>query len=133
MPPARRRAHGGPGSAGCSEGERVPLQFLYTVAGIVFGGIVSAVLSYVFAQRASRELRKEADALRHETEDVRHYVNALISYLEAAREIEVRRDDAGRPIETHIIRASAAIIGTSGMIATPTVEHVDHPEDEGGS
>jgi YD repeat-containing protein len=116
-----------------AQGVRRVSAFLYTVAGIVFGGIVSAVISYVFAQRASRELREEADALRHETEDVWHYVNALISYLEAAGEIEVRRDDAGRPIETHIIRASAAIIGTSGMIATPTVEHVDHPEDEGGS
>jgi len=106
--------------------------FLYTVAGIVFGGIVSAAISYVFAQRASKELRVEADALRRETEDVRHYINALITYLEAAGIIEVVRDDAGRPIETRIIRASASMRGTGSMSATATDEHVEQPEDEGG-
>jgi hypothetical protein len=50
----------------------------------VFGGIISAVILYYFARRASKELRTEADGLRRETEDVRHYVDALISYLEAA-------------------------------------------------
>jgi gas vesicle protein len=58
--------------------------FWYTVAGIVFGGAVSAAVSYYFSRQGSKQLREEADKLLKETEDVRHYVNALISYLEAA-------------------------------------------------
>jgi gas vesicle protein len=96
--------------------------FWHTVAGIVVGGIISAVISYIFAQQASKELREEADGLRRETEDVRHYINALITYLEAAGMIQVRRDENGRPIETRIIRLSAAMSGVSGVSATPTVQ-----------
>jgi gas vesicle protein len=104
--------------------------FWYTVAGIVFGGLISAVISYIFAQKASKELREEADALRRETEDVRHYINALITYLEAAGAISVVRNEAGRPIETQIIRLSAAAVGASGMSAKVTVEEDDPPEGE---
>jgi hypothetical protein len=104
--------------------------FWYTVAGIVFGGIVSALISYIFSQRASKELRTEADGLRRETEDVRHYVDALISYLEAAGAIEVRRDDAGRPIETRIIRLSAGVTGVSGMSANLSVGEEESPADQ---
>lgn len=98
--------------------------FWYTV----LGAIISAVISYVFARKASRELREEADALRRETEDVRHYINALITYLEAAGIISVVRDEAGRPIETQIIKASAAVLGASGLSATISVD--DPPEGE---
>jgi YD repeat-containing protein len=80
--------------------------FSSTVVGVVLGGIISAAISYYFARKASKELRKEAGGLLRETEDVRHYVNALISYLEAAGTIEVVRDQAGRPIEIRIIKAS---------------------------
>jgi hypothetical protein len=104
--------------------------FWYTVAGIVFGGIVSALISYIFSQRASKELRTEADDLRRETEDVRHYVDALISYLEAAGAIEVRRDDAGRPIETRIIRLSAGVTGVSGMSANLSVGEEESLADQ---
>ena len=96
--------------------------FWYTVAGVVFGGIVSAVISYYFSRKASKELRAEAGGLRRETEDVRHYINALITYLEAAGEIQVRRDENGRPIETRIIQLSAAMGGVGGMSATPMVK-----------
>jgi hypothetical protein len=105
--------------------------FWHTVAGIVVGGIISAVISYIFAQQASKELREEADGLRRETEDVRHYINALITYLEAAGEISVVRNEAGRPIETQIIRLSAGAVGVSGLSATVTVEEKDSPEGVG--
>jgi len=98
--------------------------FWYTV----LGAIISAVISYVFARRASKELREEADALRRETEDVRHYINTLITYLEAVGIISVVRDEAGRPIETQIIKASAAVLGASGLSATISVD--DPPEGE---
>jgi hypothetical protein len=57
--------------------------------------VISAAISYYFARKASKELRKEAGGLLRETEDVRHYVNALISYLEAAGTIEVVRRPSG--------------------------------------
>jgi gas vesicle protein len=104
--------------------------FWYTVLGIVFGGLISAAISYIFARKASKELREEADALRRETEDVRHYINALICYLEAAGAISVVRDEEGRPIETTIIHASAAALTVSGMSARATVEEGDPPEGE---
>jgi hypothetical protein len=110
------------------KGVRLLSAFFYTVAGIVFGGVVSAVISYYFARKASEELREEADKLREETKDVSHYINALISYLEAAGAISVVRDEAGRPIETRIIRLSGAVLGVSGLSATVTVEEADAPE-----
>jgi hypothetical protein len=109
--------------------------FWYTVASIALGGIVSAVVSYIFARQASKELREEAGALRRETEDVRHYVNALISYLEAAGSIEVRRDEAGRPLEVRIIYLSGTISGGGSMSGnlTVTVGEGDQPEGENNS
>jgi gas vesicle protein len=56
--------------------------FWYTVAGIVFGGIISAVISYIFARQSSRELRREAERLRQLTVK-------LIRILEASGQIEV--------------------------------------------
>lgn len=117
-------ALGGVGCSGMSA-------FSSTVVGVVVGGIISAAISYYFARKASKVLCKEAGGLLRETEDVRHYVNTLISYLEAAGTIEVVRDQAGRPIEIRIIKASAAMSGTGGMSATPTVVHHEQPEGEG--
>jgi hypothetical protein len=103
--------------------------FWYTVASIALGGLISAVISWIFARRASKELRAEAAALRRETEDVRHYINALITYLEAAGVISVVRDENGRPIETTIIGLSPAELGARGLPATIKVD--DPPEGEG--
>jgi gas vesicle protein len=103
--------------------------FWYTVLGIVFGGLISAAISYIFARKASKELRAEAYALRRETEDVRHYINALITYLEAAGATSVVRDEEGRPIETRISHLSEAVLGVSGLPATIKVD--DPPEGEG--
>jgi hypothetical protein len=77
------------------------VEFLYVVVGVVLGGLIA----YYFSRQASEELRAEADALQRETEDARHYVNALISYLEAGGQIEVVRDEDGRPIQTKIVRS----------------------------
>jgi hypothetical protein len=66
--------------------------------------------------------------MRRETGDARHYVNALISYLEAAGQIEVVRDEDGRPIQTKIIRLSGTMSGEMGMFGTLTVGRDEPPE-----
>ena len=95
----------------------------YTMVGVVLGGLISLY----FARRASQELRREADALRRETEEARRYVNAPISYLEAAAQITVRRDEAGRPVQVQILRG--------GGIASPRASSygvltVTYPENQ---
>jgi hypothetical protein len=74
------------------------VELLYVVAGVMLGGLIA----YYFFRRASSEVQAEADALRRETENARHYFNGLISYLENAGQIEVVRDEDGRPIQTKI-------------------------------
>jgi hypothetical protein len=96
---------------------------LYIFVGIVVGGLVA----YYFFRRASKELQAEAETLRRETEDARHYVNALISYLEAAGQIEVVRDEDGRPIQTRIIRLES-IASEEEEIWSPPVTHDEPPE-----
>jgi hypothetical protein len=98
--------------------------FLYTLVGIVVGGLIA----YYFSRQASKELRAEAETMRRETEDARHYVNTLISYLEAAGQIEVVRDEDGRPIQTKIIRLSGTMGGEMGMFGTLTVGQEAPPE-----
>ena len=68
------------------------------LVGVLVGGAITALFSWYFYQQAGDELRKEAAELRH-------YVNALISYLEAQGYIpEVRYDEEYRPQETKILR-----------------------------
>jgi hypothetical protein len=100
--------------------------FWYTVVGAV----VSAVISWIFARRASKELRQEAEKLRQETRagrweprevrnnlvhvthmvgedraqgsrELRCYLEAVISYLEVAG-FRVERTADGKP--SRIIR-----------------------------
>jgi hypothetical protein len=101
------------------------------LGGVLLGAVISGGLSWYFYQQASDDLRKEAEQLRRETEDVRHYINALITYLEEAGVISVVRDENGRPIEVRIIKLSAAELGARGLPATIKVD--DPPEgNEGG-
>ena len=51
--------------------------FWFMLAGVVLGSVISVGISSYFASQGSAELRREA-------EDVKHYVDSLISYLEAA-------------------------------------------------
>ena len=105
--------------------------FWYTVLGIVFGGLISAAISYIFARKASKELREEAARLRRETEDVKHYTDALITYLEAAGAIHpVPRDDAGKPIRTEIVPMGVASLEARGESAEVTVDEDKPPEGE---
>jgi hypothetical protein len=84
--------------------------------------VVGGLIAYYFSRQASKELRAEAETMRRETEDARHYVNTLISYLvEAAGQIEVVRDEDGRPIQTKIIRLSGTMGGEMGVFGTLTV------------
>ena len=102
---------------------------LYTLVGIVVGGLVA----YYFSRQASKELQAEAETLRRETEDARHYVNALISYLEAAGQIEVVRSEDGRPIQTRIIRlegiASEEEVWSSAVTQDEPLESPQSRED----
>jgi gas vesicle protein len=96
--------------------------FFYTVVGVVLGGLISLY----FARRASQELRKEADALRRETDEARHYVNALISYLEAAGQITVRRDEAGKPVQVQILRGGGIASPRASSYGVLTVTYPEH-------
>ena len=82
MPPARRRAHGGPGGAGCSEGERVPLHR----GGHSVQGIISAAISAYFARQSSQERTREAVELRRLT-------LMLMQILDGAGVIQVKEWD----------------------------------------
>jgi hypothetical protein len=107
------------------------VEFLYAVAGIALGGLIA----YYFSRQASKELQAETDALRRETEDARHFVNALISYLEAAGQIEVVRDEAGRPIQTKIVRLKGvASEEEAGQLTATRYEQPESPQSrEDGS
>jgi hypothetical protein len=92
------------------------VEFLYAVAGVVLGGLIA----YYYSSQASKELRREVDTLRRETEEARHYVNALISYLEAAGQIIVSRDADGRPLQVQILRG--------GGLSSSVVPHGAHAD-----
>src|SRR5215212_11192816 len=87
--------------------------FWSTVAGVVFGAIVSAAISYIFARSASKELREEAEDLRRETREVLRYVDSLIFFLEEAGQIAVTRDAQGRPTKVQFLYGGSASAITS--------------------
>jgi hypothetical protein len=109
-------------------------EFWYTVAGIVFGGIVSAVISYIFARKASKELREEAEDLRRETREVRRYVEVLMGFLEDAGQIAVTRDDRGRPTNVRILRGGGIYAPRPGSMGGGelTVTSPEEPEPPQG-
>lgn len=90
--------------------------FFYSAAGIVFGGIITVVISYIFARKASKELREEAEDLRRETREVRHYVKVLMGFLEEAGWVEARWDDQGRPTLVRFLRGGAASVPRPGSM-----------------
>jgi hypothetical protein len=65
--------------------------------------------------------------MRREIEDARHYVNTLISYLESAGQITVRRDETGRPIEVQILRGGGIASSQAMSSAAPTLTY---PEEQ---
>jgi hypothetical protein len=64
---------------------------------VIFGGFIAAIISYAFWWLSSEELRTEAEKLLAETQEVRRYVDSLMSHLEMADLIEVHRDEEGKP------------------------------------
>jgi hypothetical protein len=54
--------------------------FFQTFLGVLLGGLINAF----FSRRASQELKQEAENLRRETEKVRHYSRATITWLKEA-------------------------------------------------
>lgn len=108
-------------------------------AGILAGALVTVAVGQYFHRRASRDLRKEADALRRESEKNRYYTDALISNLEAGGVIEVRRDSQGHPIKIQLLKSRdpqhrAAIEigggGTLGEQEDPPSGKEDKPSSE---
>ena len=107
-----------------------PFGLLRGVASVGAGALVGLLVSRYYSKRASEEPREEADKLRRETEDMRHYINALISYLEAAGEIRVVRNGNGRPIKTEIIRVIG--IASEEAVGSPLVLQDNPPESGQG-
>jgi hypothetical protein len=85
--------------------------FVYTVVGIALGALVTFLVSRHYYQRASQDLQTEAEGLRRQAREAREYVNTLISYLESAGQINVTRDQDGKPLEVRFIYP---VGGTSG-------------------
>lgn len=59
-----------------------------TLFGVAVGGVITFFVSRYYYVRASKELEREAEVIKH-------YVNALIAYLAEAGLIKPRRDKAG--------------------------------------
>ena len=75
-----------------------------TIIALLVGGLITWLVTWLYYQRASEDLRAESTELRKETELVRHYVDALITYLTEAGQIEQpSRDSTGRPIPTQFV------------------------------
>ncbi|MFY3530577.1 hypothetical protein [Achromobacter denitrificans] len=75
---------------------------LETVFSVGFGGLVSAIISYAFYRRASRDALKQAqDASKHLDEQIKT-LEALIATLARALHgkgvAEFRFDEAGKPV-----------------------------------
>jgi hypothetical protein len=98
------------------------------VAGILAGALVTVAVGQYYYRRAERDLREAPGALRRESAEARHYTDALISYLEAAGVIEVRRASQGRPLRIVPLRGRA--VGSSGASASFAVGGEGPPPDE---
>jgi hypothetical protein len=82
----------------------LPAAAWLAVVSVLLGGAITACFAWYFYWHSAKDLKDEAAALRLETERVRNYIDALISYQEAKGVIKVVRDEQGRPIRTQILR-----------------------------
>jgi hypothetical protein len=69
------------------------LDVLLNVASFAGGALIAVWI----ARKDSHQLRSVAEDLRRETQEVRRYVDSLMSHLEMADLIEVHRDEEGKP------------------------------------
>lgn len=86
--------------------DMVNFDILFSVAGVVVGGLITALVSRYYYKRA-------ADDLKLETSNLRKLVSLVLSFLEnEGVEMTVRRDDQGEVVGlVASIRGSAT--GTS--------------------
>ena len=70
--------------------------FLYTVAGVVIGGLISLAVSAYYSRRASEELRAEAERLRQESEWLHDITLRMLQTISGGGQVEVNRDEQGR-------------------------------------
>lgn len=108
----------------------LPIGAFRGFAGILAGALVTVAVGQYYHRRASRELRSEAEALRRESEEARHYTDALITHLESAGVIEVvRRSPSGRPGKRWV-RVVESRVGPIGTSASYTLGGGDSPSDK---
>jgi len=75
---------------------------LETVLSVVFGGVVSAIISYLFYRKASHDALKQAQEASTHLEEQIETLESLIATLARALHgkgvAEFRFDDAGKPV-----------------------------------
>jgi hypothetical protein len=98
----------------------LPAAAWLAVVSVLLGGAITAFLSWYFYQRASRELKDEAAALREESERLRRHTTLMLRGLEDAGLAEYSRDEQGE-IEGMVIKLSGVAGGRSGATGTLTV------------
>ncbi len=75
--------------------------FIYAIAGIVVGGVITFLVSRYYYQRASEELRAEAERLRQESERLHDITLRMLQTISGGGQVEVNRDEEGRPTGVH--------------------------------
>ena len=109
--------------------ERLMEAFIYSVAGIIIGGLITFFVSRHYYQRASEELRSEAEKLRTEVDRARKHTKALITYLEGSRVIpRVPTDAQHDSIEQQNIGVDRVMESDEEMLP-PVTEQKDPPTD----
>jgi hypothetical protein len=75
--------------------------FLSTVAGVLVGGLITWLVSRHYYQRASKDLRREAESLRREANRLRGYLLVSLRVLQAlsgGHGFTIRYDEQGEPV-----------------------------------
>jgi hypothetical protein len=67
-----------------------------TVVGVIAGGLINAF----FSRRGSKELRREANELKQETDNLRSLTIMLMRLLDQAKVIPVKWNENGNPLMT---------------------------------
>jgi hypothetical protein len=98
----------------------LPAAAWLAVVSVLLGGAITACLAWYLYQRASRELKDEAAALREESERLRRHTTPILRGLEDAGLAEYSRDERGE-IEGMVIKLSGVAGGRSGATGTLTV------------
>jgi len=75
--------------------------FIYAIAGIAVGGVITFLVSRYYYRRASEELHAEAERLRQESESLHDMTMRMLQTASGGGHVEVNRDEEGRPTGVH--------------------------------